>query len=165
MVKKLTIEHKIAWAERVFCLTGSRLSADPEISRLIERFDSAVAASCLMMQKAGMAEICRECEQLEGGSCCGKGIEDRYSGVLLLVNLLLGRSLPRERFDPAGCFFLGPSGCVLSARHVICINYICKKVTDSIYPEKLSCLRDCEGEELLALFLLAERVKTRLLRC
>lgn len=158
------IEEKIAWAEQVYCKTGPRLSADPETSSLIERFEAAVAASHRVMLKTGIMEICRECEQREGGSCCGKGIENRYSGVLLLINLLLGHSLPHRRFDPAGCFFLGPSGCVLSARHVICVNYLCSKISDSVSPGHLSSLRDREGEELLVLFLLAERVKKELLR-
>ena len=157
------VEEKIDWAERVHCETGSRLSADPEISSLVERFAAAVKASHRMMQEAGINEICRECDQREGGSCCGKGIENRYSGVMLLINLLMERPLPHRRFDPAGCFFLGPFGCSLLARHVICINYICNKVTDSVSSEHLSCLRDCEGEELHVLFLLVETVKRELI--
>ncbi|MGM0662957.1 MAG: hypothetical protein ACQET7_02085 [Thermodesulfobacteriota bacterium] len=159
------IEEKIAWAERVYCKAGSRLSGDPEISSLIKRFEAAAGASHRMMQKTGIVEICRECDQHEGGSCCGKGIEDRYSGVMLLINLLLERPLPHRRYDPAGCFFLGPSGCVLAARHVICINYLCNRVTDSVSSEHLSCLRDSEGEEVHVLFLLAERVKRELISC
>lgn len=159
------IEEKIAWAEQAYRETGPRLSVHPETSILIERFEAATAASRRMMQESGIMGICRECDQREGGSCCGKGIEDRYSGVLLLINLLLEHPLPHRRYDPAGCFFLGPSGCVLSARHVICVNYLCNKATNSVPSKHLSSLRDCEGEELLVLFLLEERVKKELLRC
>ncbi len=155
----LPVEERVAWAERTHREAGERLLRDPDVRKLLKRFAVASDASHRRMLETGLAGICRACDLREGGSCCGKGIEDRYSGVLLLVNLLLGRALPRERFDPAGCYFLGRRGCVLAARHVICINYLCAKITGQIPPERLFELRDCEGEEIGVLFLLEERVK------
>ncbi len=158
------VEEKIAWAESRYREAGARLSADPAAAGLLARFRAAAAASRRRMLESGVAEYCRDCDLREGGSCCGKGIEDRYSGLLLLINRLLGRPLPAKRFDPAGCFFLGPAGCLLSARHVICINYLCTRITRSIGPERLRPLRESEGEEIEALFLLEERVR-KVLRC
>jgi hypothetical protein len=129
------------------------------VSDLLARFRKAAAQSRRRMREAGVADCCRDCDLREGGSCCGRGIEDRYSGVLLLINLLLGRPLPRARLDPSGCFFLGPGGCLLLARHVICINYLCTEITRRIGPERLLPLRESEGEEIETLFLLEERVK------
>lgn len=111
------------------------------------------------MTKTGIPEICRKCEKDEGGSCCGAGLEDKYDRWLLLVNLLLGIKLPKNRYDTKSCFFLGEGGCLLKARHVICVNYLCKKITDQIDPHKISVLREKEGIELYALFILNERLK------
>jgi len=111
------------------------------------------------MLDSGLVQACAECENLEGGSCCGRGLEDHYDGYLLLINLLLGANLPAERWDPRSCYFLGPKGCVLSARHVLCVNYLCKKATDRIDSKALAHLRELEGVQLEALFLLHERVK------
>ncbi len=153
------VEEKVAWADDRFRRDGDRLRGDPVLAGLLTRFETAAEASGLRMREAGVEAFCRDCERLEGGSCCGKGIEDRYSTVLLLINRLLGRPLPRGRLDPAGCFFLGPTGCVLAARHVICINYLCGRITRSLSPTNLKPLRACEGAEIQALFLLEERVK------
>lgn len=153
------IEEKIAWAESRRQKAGTRLLADPAVADLLVRFKAAAHASRRRMREAGVEAFCRDCDLLEGGSCCGRGIEARYTGCLLLINLLLNRPLPIKRFDPGGCFFLGPDGCVLTARHVICINYLCEKITSNIAPEILAPLRECEGEEIQTLFLLEERVK------
>ena len=55
--------------------------------------------------------------------------------------------------------FEGAQGCLLLARHVICVNYLCKKITDRIEPLKLQTLREKEGMELEYLFLVYERTK------
>ena len=102
------------------------------------------------------------CEQEEGGSCCGTGMENRYGGRLILINLLLNVNIPQTRRDSKSCYFLGEEGCLLQARHVICINYICRKITDRIDPIKISALREKEGEEVNLLFLLHEHVKKSL---
>ncbi len=111
------------------------------------------------MSESGIVQACAECETLEGGSCCGKGLEDYYDGYLLLINLLLGADLPAQRREPRSCYFLGPMGCVLPARHVLCVNYLCKKATDRIDSQDLALLRELEGVELETLFRLHERVK------
>lgn len=153
------IEEKVAWADERFRGYGDRLRQDPVLAGLLGRFETAAAFSRRRMRETGVEAFCRDCERLEGGSCCGKGIEDRYSAVLLLINRLLNRPLPRARWDSAGCFFLGPKGCVLAARHVICINYLCGRITRSLSPTTLEPLRTCEGAEIQTLFLLEERVK------
>jgi hypothetical protein len=111
------------------------------------------------MSGCGLVQACAECETLEGGSCCGRGIEEHYDGYLLLINLLLGANLPTERRDSSSCFFLGPKGCELSARHVLCVNYLCRKATDRVDPRALALLREVEGVQLESLFLLHERVR------
>lgn len=153
------IQEKIAWAEEYFRRLRDYLLKDKSIVELLNKLSNAIHASRSEMRGTGIAEICRECEQDEGGSCCGAGLENRYNWELLLINLLLDVKLPKKIHEPESCFFLGETGCVLKARHVICVNYVCKKITDRIDPNKLNSLRQKEGEELNTLFLLHERIK------
>ncbi len=153
------IEEKIAWAENCYEKYGRRLFEDRTITDLLARLQRAIQGSRKEMTAAGIVDLCRECELNEGGSCCGAGLENKYDGWLLLINLLLNVRLPEKRHDPKSCFFLGNTGCMLQARHVICVNYVCKKITDRIDPEAIKALREKEGEELNALFLLHERIK------
>lgn len=133
--------------------------ADPAVADLLTRLRKAVADSRQAMVAAGIADECRQCERYEGGSCCGADLENRYTGTLLLINLLLGIELPSKRTAPSNCHFLGHAGCRLLARQVICINYLCRKITDRIDPEPIARLREAEGREVELLFLLNERIK------
>jgi len=153
------IEEKIAWAEDIHDRFGRKFLADRAISELLNSFKRAVRNSHNAMTAAGIEALCSQCERNEGGSCCGKGIENKYDGWLLLINLLLRVKLPKTREDPESCFFLQKSGCLLLARHVICVNYLCKKIIHHVDPHKIRALRAKEEEELKSLFLLQEKIK------
>ena len=153
------IEDKISWAKNCFKEKKSTLSDDKETGELLVRLKKAITASREEMKDIGLVEECRQCEEKEGGACCGAGIENRYSSILLLINLMLETSLPLEPYETNSCYFLNDRGCSLTAKQVICVNYICNKVSDKIPPEKLARLREKEGEELNLLFLLNERIK------
>ncbi len=153
------IGEKIAWAHACYDHFGQALLQHPEIADRLHCLKKAVAASRQEMALAGVVDICRQCDQEEGGSCCGAGIENKYDAWLLLINLLLGVHLPEKRYAPDACFLSGENGCILAARHTLCINYLCKKVTDRIDPRKIGALREKEGEEIRAVFILEERIK------
>lgn len=155
----LTVKQRIAWAGDAFDLLGFRFYEDKEAGLLLNRLQTAVTVTRKLSERAGISKICHECDRLEGGSCCGAGIEKRYDGWLLLVNKLLNVKLPEERFDPSSCYFLGQNGCTLKARHVICVNYVCGKIIGAIKKGDLMLLRKKEGEELELLFRLNERLK------
>jgi hypothetical protein len=155
-----SIEEKISWADACYRKYKNNFLEDVKIQKLLNDFQKASSESLEEMIGIGLVEECRKCEEEEGGACCGKGIENRYSGTLLLINLLLGTKLPSKAPDPKSCFFLGTKGCSLSARHVICVNYICKKITDSIPGQALNHLREKEGTELDILFILNEKIKS-----
>jgi hypothetical protein len=157
-----SIEAKVAWAESCHQQFRRDLLDYPDLRGLLERTKHAIGASRLQMLETGIVELCTECDQVEGGSCCGAGIENRYDGVLLLINCLLDVKMPHARKDPGSCFFLGDQGCLLQARHVICVNYVCGKITGRIPPTTLNALREKEGEELELIFLLHEQIKKRL---
>ena len=157
------IEEKIAWAQHRYENFREQLIHEKSVVDYLTNLECSVRAAHKEMREVGLLEICRVCEKNEGGSCCGKGLENKYDGWLLLINLLLNVQLPKKRHDRRSCFFLGDAGCLLKARHVICVNYLCNQVTKQINPHKLSVLREKEGEELKIIFLLQERLK-RVLR-
>ena len=156
------IDAKIAWAEKRYHDVMGRLLGEQEIVELLDNLKGAIRASHKEMAEAGVVDACRDCEEREGGSCCGAGLENRYDGSLLLINLLLGVKLPRQGYDPSSCFFLGAQGCLLLARHVICVNYLCKKITERIDAEKIAALQEKEGVELERLFHLQEKIKKKI---
>lgn len=153
------IEDKISWAKNCFKEKNRALLGDKKTGELLARLKKAITASRREMKDIGLVEECRQCEEKEGGACCGAGIENRYTGILILINLLLENTLPQQPYKADSCYFLNDRGCSLAAKQVICVNYICNKVSDKIPPEKLARLREKEGEELDLLFLLNERIK------
>ncbi len=156
------IEGKIAWAEECQLQLRERLLENKTINGLLKNLRKAIHASHIEMNEAGIVDLCKECEEDEGGSCCGTGMEDKYDGQLLLINLLLGVELPKIRNEPQDCYFLRKTGCLLMARHVICINYLCKKITERIEPQKIMTMREKEGEEINFVFLLHEQINREL---
>ncbi|MBU0990138.1 MAG: hypothetical protein ABIE47_11750 [Pseudomonadota bacterium] len=156
------IEEKIAWARYYYDAFGEALLEQERIGHLLESLKGDILASRREMALTGIVDICRHCDREEGGSCCGAGIENRYDGWLLLINLFLGVDLPKKRWQDTGCFLSGENGCLLMARHVICINYTCKKVTDRIAPCAIRELRENEGKEINTLFMLHESIKKAL---
>ena len=153
------IEEKIAWAKNCYQKYGADLLRDEEIDHLLKKLKEAIHASRSEMAKLDIIEYCSLCDRADGGSCCGAGLENRYTGILILINLLLGQSIPDRRQDPSACFFLTKEGCGLLSRQVICINYLCKKITDQIDPQGIAPLREQEGVEVELLFHLNERIK------
>jgi len=153
------IETKIAWSQACFLSNKNIFKNDTIITDLLHKLKATIDSSHKEMMRIGIDQICKKCEQDEGGSCCGAGLEKKYDGILILINILIGIKLPFKRCDPKSCFFLGPSGCLLKARHVICINYMCSKITDKISPEQMSPLREKEGEEIELLFHLHEKLR------
>jgi hypothetical protein len=95
-----SIEEKISWADTCYKKHKDTLLGDKKVLQLLEEFGKASSNSIREMIKTGMVNECRKCEEEEGGACCGKGIEDKYSGSLLLINLLLGVKLPAKASDP-----------------------------------------------------------------
>jgi hypothetical protein len=153
------VEAKTAWANDCFDRERSRLLEDQSLAELLQGLKNAIGRSRQHMLRTGIVDLCRDCEEKEGGSCCGAGLEKHYSGILLLMNRLLGVTLPQQRKERSSCFFLSSTGCRLLTRHVLCINYVCNKITSRIKPDQLTALREAEGEEILLLFQVNEKLK------
>lgn len=115
-----------------------------------------------LMEETGIVAACKRCEEEDGGSCCGRGIENRYSAVLLLLNLLCDVALPDRPLFEDSCHFLGDCGCRLKIRDVLCVNYLCTTVQKSISRGDLLRVQQTVGSELDTVFVLQERVKSLL---
>jgi hypothetical protein len=155
----LSIQEKVRRAEELYESWGSALDENPRIRALLRAMDRKVEASQKAMIDYGVVGACAHCDEEDGGSCCGAGIENRYSPALLLVNLLMGATLPKERLVEGGCYFLGARGCTLRARDVLCINYLCLEIQNMLTREDLITLQKTTGDELDTLFLLQETIK------
>jgi hypothetical protein len=150
---------RIAQAKGGFDTWGETLKRDRRIADLLAELDLRIAATQKVMVDLGVSDICRRCDQEEGGSCCGAGIENTYSSVFLLMNLLLGATLPECRSMENSCLFLDRNGCTLKARDVLCINYLCAKITTQLSPEARFLLQDVSGEEMDTAFVLQEAIR------
>ena len=157
-----SVQEKIAQACDLLETRGSSLKEDPSIQALLKKLRTCIENTNLRMLALGVVAECKNCEEKEGGSCCGAGIENKYDVVLLLINLLLGSSLENQEVTDNSCFFLGKNGCSLTARHVLCVNYICDKLQKKLTRQELIALQTCAGEELNTLFILHETIKKRL---
>jgi hypothetical protein len=157
-----SIQKKIEQAHDLYSVWGGLLRQDHLISTLIHKLQRCLENTREKMLALQVVSECKSCEEEEGGSCCGSGIENKYDPVLLLINLLLAGSL--ENHEPVGnsCYFLGKNGCTLTARHVLCVDYICDKLRKKLTREELLALQTCAGEELDTLFFLKEALKKRL---
>jgi hypothetical protein len=158
----MTISEKIRVAQDLFNIWGDHLRRDTKIRGLLEAWREKATLSREVSEAVGLLAACKRCDEEEGGSCCGAGIENRYSPHLLLINLLLGKTLPVERRFADSCHFLGTDGCELSARDILCINYLCAGVQKSLAHEDLIRLQTATGEEMDTVFLLHEAVKQSL---
>lgn len=155
----MTCGEKIKVAQALFARWGEVLGTNSRIRSLIEVLREKVAASGRVALEVGLVVACKRCDEVEGGSCCGAGIEDRYSPHLLLINLLLGRTCPAARRFTNSCYFLGTDGCTLLARDILCINYLCAGLQKSLSHEDLVRLQTATGEEMETVFRVHEAVK------
>ncbi|HID97892.1 MAG TPA: hypothetical protein EYP57_06870 [Thermodesulfobacteriaceae bacterium] len=154
------ILEKIRLARLLFEAYGEELQGDRNVSSLIASYRSAIRETWEQMDKSGVIEHCTDCAVRDGGSCCGKGIEDRFDTALILINLLMGSRIPDSREDDAGCWFLGREGCLIVAREVICVNYICKKLYRKISWPDMQVLQAKIMQETDAAFMLDATVKS-----
>ena len=157
-----TIQEKIEQAHNLFETCGDSLRENPSIRTLLRKLRDCIKNTNQSMVTLGVVAECKNCEEREGGSCCGSGIENKYDVELLLVNLLLEASLRNQQPSQNSCYFLGEKGCKLTARHVLCVNYICQKLQKKLAREQLISLQTCAGEELDTLFILHEAIKKKI---
>jgi len=164
MIDKNTnlVAYEVMVANHLYEIFGHSLFEDKTIRILLNQLDQHIEATQQALGAGGIARECADCAINDEGTCCGKRTGYKYDSILLLINLLLGRSLPVQSQDPDSCYFLTREGCSLRARHVICVNFLCPRLQKNIRQEILIQLQKTAGEELNTLFILEEYIKKKI---
>ncbi|HHI98204.1 MAG TPA: hypothetical protein ENJ96_10225 [Thermodesulfatator atlanticus] len=157
------LARKLSLARRFFEKYRQNLLKEPKITELLTAHGKAFARAQEVTIETGAASFCARCGR-EGRSCCGADMELHCDDALLVANLLAGVDFPRKRLWPKACFFLGPAGCVLKIRPLICRNFICPELATALGPEKVSSLQEALEEEARLLFWLTEEIKRWLIK-
>lgn len=153
-------EEKILLACSLFSALRARLRGIPRIRELLSRLDRSVSITMGAMIDLGIVSACAACDENSPfGSCCSSGLEQKFDVYLLLANLLLGSTLPTARSRKDSCYFLGPAGCLLRVRHMLCVDYLCPEIERALGPEKLAKIQAIAGEEIQDTFILWEALK------
>lgn len=155
----MNIPPAIQTALRLKESAGQDLLQDTALRTLLSSLDRSIEETRKAMIETGMLKECADCASAGGGFCCVRPVSYNCDSVLLLINLLLAVSLPVHPADPDSCYFLTQRGCSLRARPVICLNYLCRRLKNSIPPEKLIRFQEIAGQEMDNLFRVEEYLK------
>lgn len=156
----VAVEELITSAQCLFTRHGESLMKDKRISGLIRRLEMNLENSRQSMHELGIFRACALCDATAPeGSCCSRGLERKYSPVLLLMNLLLGIEMPASRLRADSCYFLGATGCGLRVRHMLCIDYLCPELEETLGRKSLIQIQTVSGEEIESALLLQEAIK------
>ncbi len=153
------INDKITFSLAVIEKRRSLLLTDDKLVKFLSDYEKAFENTQKAMREIGMSDICCDCAINTGGSCCGEGIEDWFDSALIVINLLLDVNIPEKRMVQNGCWFLGETGCLIKAKHTLCINYLCKRLQQDISPDKLQYFQKCMLHETELLFYMEEKIK------
>ncbi len=154
-----SIADKIRLARALYSSWGEQLQGEPHIHDLSKKLEKSIKTSREAMQALGLIEICKRCDEEEGGSCCGAGLENKFDTFLLLMNCLMGVSLPEHHRRADSCYFLSDTGCMLQVRLVLCVDFLCPKILGALSHAELIELQKISGDELVTGFLLYDAVK------
>jgi hypothetical protein len=157
--ERYSIQDKIGLAQDLYANWGDVLLTDPHIKDLLEKLDGSIGASRKVMLDLHIVETCKRCDEEEGGSCCGAGMENKFDTVLLLINLLLGVSLPTHHCRRESCYLLSDRGCLLKVRLVLCVDFLCHKIINALRRDELIRLQQISGDELVTGFMLYDAIK------
>ncbi len=159
---KKSLLYKITKAYELHEKFGNLLLQDKDFKNLLIKLDEKIENTRKKMIEIGVVRECADCAINGEGTCCGERTAHKCDTIILLVNLILGINLPTYNENPDLCFFLSEDGCILRARPVICVNYICNRLRYNIPHEQLVILQNIGGEEITTLFMIEEFVKKKI---
>ena len=155
----LSIQDKIKLAQNLYVSWQDALRKQIHINNLLRELERRIKSTRESMMDFRIVQICKGCDEKEGGSCCGAGVENKFDTYLLLVNLLLGVSLPEHHVRTDSCYLLTDKGCILKMRLVLCIDFLCDKILNALSVGEHLRLQKISGEELVAGFRLYDAIK------
>jgi len=125
LARQLHRQHGPQLCERI--VGADRLGA-------LDRLAAEVEAR---MREARIDRLCADCGREFDGACCSEHISQQADALQLLLNLLLGGQV--ETFDagPDACRFLGPDGCSVQLKPMICINHLCPEIRQELPADDL----------------------------
>jgi hypothetical protein len=162
MMDKNNVAHEVRLAYHLYKIFSHTLLQDEKLRTLLGQLDQNIEATQKEMGAAGIVKECADCAVNGDGTCCGKRTGYKYDSIILLVNLLLGKTIPLQSQNPLACYFLTQEGCILRARHVICVNFVCPRLRKNITQEMLIHVQNVAGKELDTLFLVEEYIKKKI---
>ena len=142
------IDEQIQKAKELYLLYGSDILKDKKYSSLLKDLEAAIEDSWKLMKDLGVVDICSECAGEKAGGCCHFGIETCYTNMIILMNLLLGVTIPEKRKFANNCLFVGEYGCLLKVRFKTCIHHLCPKLKKSLNEYDLFRLRAVNNYEI-----------------
>lgn len=154
-----SISDKIEVAGNLYDRWGAQLKRDSHLGDLLEKLEACLGKSREAMLELGIVETCKHCDEEEGGSCCGAGLENKFDSLLLLINLLLGVSLPERHHRPESCYLLRDQGCILKVRLLLCVDYLCPKIISALSHDEIIALQNISGDELVTGFRVYDAIK------
>ena len=155
----LSIQDKIKLAQNLYVSRQDALRKQFQINNLLADLERCMRVSRESVLDFSIIEIYKCCDEKKGSSCCGAGMENKFDTYLLLVNLLLGVSLPEYHVGTNSCYLLTDKGCSLQVRLVLCVDFLCDKILDTLSVEEHLRLQKISGEELVAGFRLYDGIK------
>lgn len=156
--------RKVHQARWLFQTWGEQLLQESQVHSLLAELKSALEASRQAMLDLGVMAACARCDATAPeGSCCSRGLENKFDPVLLLVNQLMGvrfdTLLQQQSSSGRSCVFLLPNGCGLEVRHPICIDYYCPELQAALGRDGLIRLQSVAGREIETIFRLCDVTK------
>ncbi len=142
------IAEQIQKAKELYTRYASDIMLDKKCSSQLEELNTAIEDSWELMKELGVIEICSACAQEKTGGCCHFGIETCYTDMIILMNMLLGVTVPEQRKLENNCLFVGEHGCRLKARFKTCIHHLCPEIINSLNEYDLFRLRALNSYEI-----------------
>ncbi len=136
-------------ARQLLARRGEFFGEHPRLPGLLEDYQRTIRRTGELSGELGLPAMCTSCAARRE-VCCFRGVERRYDENLLFLNLLLGAPIPESRLQDDACWFCGPRGCLLVAKHSFCLNFYCQAVKEALGAEGLARLRRQVGRELMA---------------
>lgn len=158
MTTQKFLDEKIRRVTDFFERYRQTLAGDQIFNDLLSRYQKAFQETQEAFVQAGIDRLCAECGKTTK-VCCGLGMELYCEDALLVVNLYLGYEFPKRRLKNHWCFFLKEDGCSLLVRPLLCRNFFCDELQETLPHEELVRLQEALGPEAEALFALIERTK------
>jgi len=156
------ILEKIKVAEELFEAWNDYFYRDEEFMKMLKDYEKAVIKSNEVMESFGTFKECYVCSVIEKKGCCKAGLENEVTVNILLINMFLGKEIPKEREVPLRCFFVGPTGCKIFARPFLCRDYFCKRLLNMLGDEKYAVITQVLQNELSLLYKLTNYIRKEL---